>query len=88
MFGLSEEGGFNGILVVVEKISKMTKLIVVKESITSRDTAQAIWDRVVCTYGVPLTIVSDRDPRFTSRYWKDFWRKLGVNLAMSSAKHP
>jgi len=39
-------------------------------------------------HGVPSSIVSDRDPRFTSRFWKSFQEALGSKLRLSSAYHP
>lgn len=86
--GLPDAEGYNGVLVVVEKISKLVKLIAVNDTITAEETAKEVWDKIVRNHGVPLNIVSDRDPRFTSRYWQEFWKKLGVNLAMSSSQHP
>jgi hypothetical protein len=39
-------------------------------------------------HGMPEEIVSDRDPRFTAKFWQTFWKSIGTNLAMSSAYHP
>ena len=38
--------------------------------------------------GIPTCIVSDRDPRFTSRFWEGLQRAFGTNLRLSSAYHP
>ena len=43
---------------------------------------------IVRLHGVPLSIVSDRDPRFTSRFWQTLLEALGTKLTMSSAYHP
>ena len=43
---------------------------------------------VVRLHGVPESIVSDRDPRFTSRFWQSLQAALGTQLRMSSAYHP
>ncbi|GJT36575.1 putative reverse transcriptase domain-containing protein [Tanacetum coccineum] len=43
---------------------------------------------VVCTHGVPLLIISDRDNRFASRFWRTLQNALGTNLNMSTAYHP
>jgi len=43
---------------------------------------------VVRLHGVPISIVSDRDPRFTSRLWPSIQRALGTNLSISTAFHP
>nr|GEY16933.1 reverse transcriptase domain-containing protein [Tanacetum cinerariifolium] len=39
-------------------------------------------------YGVPVLIILDRDPRFTSRFWTSLQKSLGTNLDMSTAYHP
>ena len=43
---------------------------------------------IVRLHGVPLSIVSDRDPRFTSRFWRAFQRELGIDLRFRTAYHP
>jgi len=43
---------------------------------------------IVKLHGVPSSIVSDRDPRFTSRFWKSLQEALGSKLRLSSAYHP
>ncbi|WOH00581.1 hypothetical protein DCAR_0519947 [Daucus carota subsp. sativus] len=43
---------------------------------------------IVTRHGVPVSIVSDRDPRFNSRFWKQFQEHLGTRLKMSTAYHP
>jgi hypothetical protein len=43
---------------------------------------------VVRLHGVPESILSDRDPRFTAKFWRAFWSQLGTTLTMSTAYHP
>ena len=43
---------------------------------------------IVRLHGVPVSIVSDRDPRFTTHFWKSFQKALGTWLTMSTAFHP
>ncbi|GJY34339.1 putative reverse transcriptase domain-containing protein [Tanacetum coccineum] len=45
-------------------------------------------DRIVARHGVPVSIISDRDARFTSRLWQTFQKALGTHLDMSTAYHP
>ncbi|GKC11378.1 putative reverse transcriptase domain-containing protein [Tanacetum coccineum] len=43
---------------------------------------------IVCRHGVPVSIISDRDSHFTSRFWRSLQKALGTNLDMSTAYHP
>ena len=43
---------------------------------------------IVRLHGVPISIVSDRDPRLTSRFWKRWQEALGTRLSFSTAFHP
>ena len=43
---------------------------------------------VVARHGVPISIVSDRDVRFTSRFWRKFHEEMGTRLNLSTAYHP
>ena len=43
---------------------------------------------IVGLHGVPVSIVSNRDPRFTSHFWKSFQKAMGTRLTMSTAFHP
>ena len=45
-------------------------------------------EEIVRSLGVPLSIVSDRDPRFTLRFWKELQSALGTKLKFSTAFHP
>uniref|UniRef100_H3G619 Integrase catalytic domain-containing protein n=2 Tax=Phytophthora ramorum TaxID=164328 RepID=H3G619_PHYRM len=45
-------------------------------------------DMVFRHHGMPLDIVSDRDPRFTARFWQEVFTLLGTQLSMSTADHP
>ena len=52
------------------------------------DTAKIFMDEVVRLHGLPRVIVSDRDAKFTSNFWKEVCRVMGTALAMSSGFHP
>ena len=78
----------DGILTVVDRATKMVHLVPVQQTITAADTARVYWDNVGRLHGIPRSIVSDRDPRFVSKFWQEFWKILGSKLRMSSAHHP
>ena len=45
-------------------------------------------EEIVRLHGVPISIVSDRDPRFTSRFWYSLQDAMGTRLHFSTAFHP
>jgi transposase InsO family protein len=51
-------------------------------------TAKLFIDRVFRQHGLPVSIVSDRDPRFTGKFWDAVFKMLGYKLDMSTAGHP
>ncbi|CAI7772695.1 unnamed protein product [Closterium sp. NIES-54] len=55
---------------------------------TAEANARLFFDRIITIHGIPATLISDRDPKFTSKFWKELMGLLGTKLAMSSAYHP
>ncbi len=80
--------GHDSIMVVVDRMSKMVHLIATQTSVTAQQVAQLYQDRVFALHGLPDDIVSDRDSKFTSAFWKNLHKLLGTNLNMSTAFHP
>ena len=78
----------DAIVVFVDKLTKMVHIVPTVTKIASPELAQLFFREVVRLHGVPKSIVSDRDPRFTSNFWKCLWSLLGTKLAMSTAYHP
>ena len=89
VFGFPEDVHKNtGILVFVDRFSKMVHLVAVPESITAEGCARVFLDTVFRLHGLPRELVSDRDPRFTAEFWQSVFRTLGTRLTMSTADHP
>jgi hypothetical protein len=80
--------GFDSIVVFVDRFSKLCVLAACTKTITAPQLAQLFVDMVFVRFGMPTSIVSDRDPRFTSHFWKAFVKILGTEIAMSTAYHP
>ena len=82
------DNGNDGILIVVNRATKMVHLAPVKQTIMVIDTTRVYWNVVIKLHGIPRSIVSDRDPRFMSKFWHEFLKILGSSLWMCSAYHP
>ena len=80
--------GYDTILVVVDKLTKMVVYIPMIEASSAAEVAVLLLQNVVRHHGYPESIVSDRDVRFTSKLWKSMWRQLGTSLRMGTAYHP
>ena len=86
--GLPRVGEHDAILVVVDRFSKYSTFIPMPKLSSSEDTAKAFFKNVVKYWGVPRSIVSDRDGRFLGTFWAELFRLLGSRLDMSTSYHP
>ena len=75
-------------MVMVDYLTKMMVLRPTHGTATAVDTARIFMDAVVRLHGLPRVIVSDRDTKFTSNFWREVCRVMGTTLAMSSGFHP
>ena len=80
--------GFTAIMVVVDRLSKQAHLVPTRDEATSSQTAQKFLERIFPLHGMPLSIVSDRNSKFTAEFWSELMRLVGTSLNMSSARHP
>nr|XP_023872616.1 uncharacterized protein LOC111985197 [Quercus suber] len=76
------------VFVVVDRLTKYTHFMALSHPYTAAKVANLYLHFVFKLHGMPSTIVSDRDPVFTSLFWKELMKLQGVKLAMSSAYHP
>ncbi|KAD7477209.1 hypothetical protein E3N88_00345 [Mikania micrantha] len=76
--------GFDTIWVIVDRITKSANFLPIRETYSSDQMAEIYVREVVSRYGVPVTIISDRDTRF----WRNFQEELGTKLLSSTAYHP
>jgi hypothetical protein len=80
--------GFDAIMVVQDKLSKMPHFIATHTNANAVQTAKLFFSNVVRYHGIPSVIVSDRDSKFTSLFWRTLFRLVGTSLMMSTAFHP
>ncbi|CAI7739564.1 unnamed protein product [Closterium sp. NIES-53] len=80
--------GHDAILVVIDKFSKMGHFIPIHTTARTEEKAQLFLKHIISQHGIPTTLISDRDPKFTSKFWKELMSLMGTRLAMSSAYHP
>jgi hypothetical protein len=72
----------------VDRLTKSAHFIPVKSTYKATQYAAIFIEHIVRLHGVPLSIVSDRNPIFTSRFWKAFQHAMGTRLRMSTSHHP
>ena len=80
--------GHDAIVVFVDKMSKMAHYAATTTKVTAPQLARIFFNQVVRYHGVPKSIVSDRDSKFTSLFWRSLWKRIGTRLALGSAYHP
>ncbi|KAA0061627.1 putative polyprotein [Cucumis melo var. makuwa] len=89
LFGLPRtSSGHDGIWAIVDRLTKTTRFISIKMTSTLDQLTRLYVDKIVSQYGVPVSIVSDRDPRFTSKFWPSLQKAMGTGLKFSTSFHP
>ncbi|CAI7860538.1 unnamed protein product [Closterium sp. NIES-53] len=71
---LAGEGGNDAILVVIDRLTKMAHFATCKKSISAEETARLFITTIVRLHGIPAAIISDRDTKFTSNFWRNLWQ--------------
>ena len=80
--------GYDSVWVIVDRLTKSAHFLPVKTTYGVAKYAQIYLNEVVRLHGVPLSIISDRGPQFTSRFWRALQEALGTRLDLSTAFHP
>jgi hypothetical protein len=82
------KGGHDYMYVVVDRFNKMCILMPCKQQITAEQTANLFFQHVWVHFGLPTSIVSDRDTGFLGDFWTSLWRMMDTKLKRSIAFHP
>ncbi|XP_024020452.1 uncharacterized protein LOC112091328 [Morus notabilis] len=80
--------GYDAVWVVVDRLTKTAHFIPIRDDYKVPKLCRLYIERVVTLHGVPMSIVSGRDARFTSKFWKGLQNALGTELRFSTAFHP
>ncbi|GJZ87573.1 putative reverse transcriptase domain-containing protein [Tanacetum coccineum] len=80
--------GQDTIWVIVDRLTKSAHFLPMKKNNSMQKLTRQYLREVVSKHGVPVSIISDRDGRFTSQLWKSLNKALGTQLDMSTAYHP
>ncbi|KAF5804296.1 putative nucleotidyltransferase, Ribonuclease H [Helianthus annuus] len=80
--------GNDTIWVIVDRLTKSAHFLPMKETFSMEQLAKLYVNKIVSLHGIPLSIVSDRDSRFTSHFWSSFQKAIGTRLNLSTAYHP
>ena len=86
--GLPSSGKFNCILVVVDKFTRYAHFLPLSHPFTAAKVAHSYLENVYKLHGLPEAIISNRDPVFTSSFWRGLFKAIGTELNMSMSYHP
>ena len=80
--------GFNAIHVTVDRLTKHGTFTPTTTGLNTEDFGALFVKKIVCRFGLPESIICDRDPRWTSDFWKGIAKFLRTKMSLSSSHHP
>ena len=80
--------GFDMIMTVVDKLRQESTLYTWPDDSRRTRCSDMFTAEIFRLHGLPATIISDRDSKFTSKFWQHLMQRLGTRIAMSTANHP
>ena len=78
----------DAVWVIVDRLTKSAHFFTVQMTFTLEEFYRLYIREIIRLHGVSVSIISDRDPRFTNHFWKSFQRAMGTQLIMSTVFHP
>ena len=79
---------YNAVLVVVDRFSKRARFLACHKENNALDVALLFWNNIIYDVGCPRFIITDRDPKFISEFWRNLYDLCGTQLKFSTAYHP
>ncbi|GAB2298030.1 hypothetical protein Dimus_038505 [Dionaea muscipula] len=80
--------GHDAVWVIVDRLTKSAHFLPIKVTFSLERLARLYMREIVRLHGAPVSIVSDRDPRFVSKFWRAFHEEFGTTLSFSTTYHP
>ncbi|KAD3639965.1 hypothetical protein E3N88_29188 [Mikania micrantha] len=80
--------GYDSIWVIVDRLTKSAHFLPIREDYKMEKLATLYINEIIARHGTPISIISDRDSRFTSRFWQTLQKALGTRVNLSTAYHP
>nr|GEU34382.1 polyprotein, putative [Tanacetum cinerariifolium] len=80
--------GHDTIWVIMDRLTKSAHFLPIRKDFKMNKLARLYLNEIITRHGVPISIISDRDSHFTSRFWQSMQEALGTQLDMSTAYHP
>ena len=77
----------DAVWVIMDLLIKSTHFLAVRMTFTLEEFYRVYIREIVRLHGVSVSIISERDPRFTAHFWKSFQKAMGTQLTMSTAFH-
>ncbi|GKE41063.1 putative reverse transcriptase domain-containing protein [Tanacetum coccineum] len=80
--------GHESIWVIIDRLTKSAHFLAIRKDYKIERLARLYINEIVARHGVPVSIISDCDSYFTSRFWQSLQKALGTRLDLSTAYHP
>ena len=77
--------GYDAVWVIVDRLTKSAHFLPIKITYSLEQLADLYVKEIIRLHGVPMSIISDRDSRFTSAFWKSVQKAMGTKLKFSTA---